>query len=760
MKWISKVMVRISNLRRFFVFYRKPEYLKQIKRRVNIRPEDIPAVEVSDREILCKNPLVSVVVSTYNQENFIRQAIDSVLMQKANFEYEVLIGDDCSSDKTGEICAEYQKKFPDKIRFVTAEVNVRKLGGNGTRLRHLARGEFIAPLEGDDYWTDPEKLQKQIEIFRKYPEVTLCMAGRETLSLDGSISYAHNDHFDKLLSRSPDPDGTLFDGDDYFADPLGGPIGVAMYRNSDLDFDELAMYYMRTSFTYYFLLLKKGKGFLLTKPMVMYRVNPNGVWNGKSPMEQARFSYEFFEQLLLHAPGNKAIMSTRKAWWNRFKKYLFPWRLVSAVRRYVVLPSVLIVGILASYLLCSATKVDLHVESRKIVTIIHDIMSKNFISEDGLVYAYEGELPDVKDCERGFPNALGYWTVIENTPMFTGSYLSAMVTRAERMGTRESAEECRRLADGLLKIASVSDVPGMIVRGFGKDGRCHYSSSTTCQYIPWFTGLHTYGTSRICPWDMKLRIRDKLQEIAGCLLKYDWKCPCDGPLKGCFFGSINSKGLPHRDSAHYLFVLMVMYDITGDSVWLDRYNKAKTDFIESAGCTRLQACGKGWRLDTKVYNAEHDGNMWIYVCTQECLSELYRLEKDDYARESYLHGLLSNAEFARPYMFLAARYDNNKGKEFKYRNWRSGYSWNMQTNITQALEVSRTGKRDILGDRKWYERKYVSQPLCAAAICAHAGMYRSEVLKTICRYDYNQINISEFFFGEIAYWKFSERDVE
>lgn len=336
-KWLSKVLARIGNFRRFFVFYRKPEYLKQIKRRVNVRPEDIPAVEISDIDKLCKNPLVSVLIITYNQEKFIGEALDSVLEQKTDFEYEILVGDDCSTDKTGVICAEYQRRFPERIRFITASLNVSKLGGNISRLRHRARGEFIAILEGDDYWTDLEKLQKQVEVFYNHPDVTLCLAGRETLYLDGRVELGHNAHFDKLLSESPEKDGTLFGIDDYFAHPLGGPIGVAMYRKSDLDFDELAMFYIRTSFTYYFILLEKGKGFLLRKPMVMYRINPKGVWSGRTPLEKVKGLYEHYCILSLHAPGNKAIRQQVNVQWGLFKRYLFPWRILYAIRRVLLL---------------------------------------------------------------------------------------------------------------------------------------------------------------------------------------------------------------------------------------------------------------------------------------------------------------------------------------------------------------------------------------------------------------------------------------
>lgn len=140
-------------------------------------PMDIPCIETSDAENLCKNPVVSVHMITYNHEPYIRQAIEGVMMQKTDFEFELVIGEDCSQDKTREICFEYQKKYPDKIRVLWWHENVSKLGGNSRRVRARSRGEFIALCEGDDYWIDPLKLQKQVDIMRRYPNVGICFCG-------------------------------------------------------------------------------------------------------------------------------------------------------------------------------------------------------------------------------------------------------------------------------------------------------------------------------------------------------------------------------------------------------------------------------------------------------------------------------------------------------------------------------------------------------------------------------------------------------
>lgn len=140
-------------------------------------PMSIPCIETSDPDKLCQHPVVSVQMITYNHEPYIRQAIEGVMMQKTDFEFELIIGEDCSQDKTREICFEYQKKYPDKIRVLWWHENVSKLGGNGRRCVARRRGEFVALCEGDDYWTDPLKLQKQVDVMRKYPNVGLCFCG-------------------------------------------------------------------------------------------------------------------------------------------------------------------------------------------------------------------------------------------------------------------------------------------------------------------------------------------------------------------------------------------------------------------------------------------------------------------------------------------------------------------------------------------------------------------------------------------------------
>ena len=116
---------------------------------------------------------VSVLVMTYNHGRLIRQAIDSVLSQRVSFEYEIVVSEDCSTDGTREIVREYAARFPDRIRLLLSERNLNSLAVVARGIR-ACRGEFIALLDGDDYWTDPTKLQLQVEFLDSHPECSAC----------------------------------------------------------------------------------------------------------------------------------------------------------------------------------------------------------------------------------------------------------------------------------------------------------------------------------------------------------------------------------------------------------------------------------------------------------------------------------------------------------------------------------------------------------------------------------------------------------
>jgi len=127
------------------------------------------------------SPVVSVCIITYNQERFIGQGIEGVLMQECNFPFELVIGEDFSTDSTRQICEEYAKKYHNIIRLLPSEKN---LGGmvNFVRTLQACNGKYIAICEGDDYWIDPHKLDKQVKFLEQNINCTACFTNAEILN--------------------------------------------------------------------------------------------------------------------------------------------------------------------------------------------------------------------------------------------------------------------------------------------------------------------------------------------------------------------------------------------------------------------------------------------------------------------------------------------------------------------------------------------------------------------------------------------------
>jgi glycosyltransferase involved in cell wall biosynthesis len=136
---------------------------------------------------------VSVVILTFNQKNFIAQAIESALAQETDFDFEILVGDDCSTDGAREVIAAYAAQYPDQVKAV---LHPKNLGQNGLfntiETLKLAQGQYIAPMDGDDYWTDPLKLQKQVNYMETHPDFSACFHNALITYEDGLDSHELN----------------------------------------------------------------------------------------------------------------------------------------------------------------------------------------------------------------------------------------------------------------------------------------------------------------------------------------------------------------------------------------------------------------------------------------------------------------------------------------------------------------------------------------------------------------------------------------
>ncbi len=165
------------------------------------RYQEVPVEEYPNqvRETV-PDPLLTVHLITYNHADYIRKAIESVLMQEVDFPMEIVLGDDDSSDGTREICVEYAEKYPDLIRLqLHHRENNHSLYGRPTQLFQYwyntlnSRGKYIAVLSGDDYWTDPCKLEQQVSFLEAEPEY--CFTHHNAVVVDGSGGVKEEKYF-------------------------------------------------------------------------------------------------------------------------------------------------------------------------------------------------------------------------------------------------------------------------------------------------------------------------------------------------------------------------------------------------------------------------------------------------------------------------------------------------------------------------------------------------------------------------------------
>ncbi|GHU41949.1 hypothetical protein FACS1894190_10660 [Spirochaetia bacterium] len=140
---------------------------------------------VEPNKLSTETPLVTIVCTTYNHEKFIRDALESFVTQKTNFPFQAIIADDCSTDKTPDIIREYEQQYPDIIKPIYRGQNIGAMN-NGIDTLSRAHSKYVISNEGDDYFTNPQKLQKQVDFLEVHPECSICFHPVEIIFEDNS----------------------------------------------------------------------------------------------------------------------------------------------------------------------------------------------------------------------------------------------------------------------------------------------------------------------------------------------------------------------------------------------------------------------------------------------------------------------------------------------------------------------------------------------------------------------------------------------
>ena len=237
-------------------------------------------------------PKVSVVVMTYNHRRHIEQSLDSVLSQRAAFPFELLISEDCSTDGTREVVIEYQRRHPERIRLLLSERNLRS---NAVVARGInaARGQYVAMLDGDDYWTRDDKLQRQADFLDAHPECTMCFHNARVEYEEGS-----RPPWNWVPADQP-PFATLEDM--WMGNFI--PMCSAMYRNGVIgrvpdwyaEFDMSPT--LITDWQLHLLHAERGLIGYLDEVMGVYRQHAGGLYSRFSEQEKQALTLRFYRKM-------------------------------------------------------------------------------------------------------------------------------------------------------------------------------------------------------------------------------------------------------------------------------------------------------------------------------------------------------------------------------------------------------------------------------------------------------------------------------
>lgn len=214
---------------------------------------------------------VSIICNAFNHEPFIKDALDGFIMQKTNFKFEVLVHDDASTDKTADIIREYEKKYPDIIKPIYETENQYSKGNLGKIQYGRAKGKYIAFCEGDDYWTDENKLQLQYDALEAHLEIDLC--AHEAVMVKeftkDEMGYVQPAKCDTVLT----PEQVIVGGGAYFA--TASLFCRAEVVKNYMEFRK----FMGVDYTLQIQGSLRGGVFYIAHNMSAYRVRMSGSWS-------------------------------------------------------------------------------------------------------------------------------------------------------------------------------------------------------------------------------------------------------------------------------------------------------------------------------------------------------------------------------------------------------------------------------------------------------------------------------------------------
>lgn len=260
-----------------------------------------------------EKPLVSICCLAYNHEPFLRECFEGFVMQKTTFPIEVLVHDDASTDHSVDIIREYTEKYPDifKPYYQTENQYSKGKGFVGLNINlERAQGKYIAMCEGDDYWIDPLKLQKQVDFLEENEEYSLCCT-----------SYAVYDQENKIWKQ--EYDNTIlgkFTIKDWYNHWLIQNLTI-VFRKDHLNVSKLLTYKKTRDYHIFYSLLKTGAGYKLNDCTSVYRMHNGGIHSKKDIVFQLKIDYEVVKDLYKKNKSDLHLKEQTIKYLNAFHHY-------------------------------------------------------------------------------------------------------------------------------------------------------------------------------------------------------------------------------------------------------------------------------------------------------------------------------------------------------------------------------------------------------------------------------------------------------
>ena len=265
--------------------------------------------EVSAPECLAKAPRVSVKMITYNHARFIAAAVRSVLAQRVDFPVEVIIGDDCSTDGTRDILVALQREAPDRIRLLLHDPNLGAGGKlNGVAVTGACRGEYVAQLEGDDLWTCPDKLRRQVDLLDRNPHLAGCF--HPVWFMDEAYQFVSRVH-------RPPVEKPEYRLEDFLGTNPAATCSVMFRRSAFPGYPDWYYRHLAGDWSIHLLNLHSGPYGYLSEVMGVYRIHGAGVWTATPGWRRMVMEGDFLGVLAgsLEARHRPALGRARRQRW-------------------------------------------------------------------------------------------------------------------------------------------------------------------------------------------------------------------------------------------------------------------------------------------------------------------------------------------------------------------------------------------------------------------------------------------------------------